>query len=128
MKTLKQVLTILFGIILILSGVSHLIKPESFFPFIPDFLPKRAINILAGIVELGLGVGVFIPRFRSVATFGILLLMLTLLPIHIIDVFKETPAIGSHQLALIRLPVQFVLIVWAWFIYKEVKLKSSLIL
>jgi len=35
------------------------------------------------------------------------------------DVFKENPAIGSHQLALIRLPLQFVLILWAWFIAKK---------
>ena len=40
--------------------------------------------------------------------------MLLFLPIHISDVFSEAPAVGSHNAALIRLPVQFLLIFIAW--------------
>jgi uncharacterized membrane protein len=46
-------------------------------------------------------------------------MMLAFLPLHILDVFKENPAIGSHEAALVRLPLQFVLILWAWFIKKR---------
>ncbi len=119
MKTVKLILTILFGIFIFVAGVNHFIKPEVFFPFIPDFLPEAGTNYVAGILEIMVGVGVFIPRFRSLATLGILVMMLAFLPIHIIDAFKEKPAIGSHQIALIRLPLQFVLILWAWFIHKK---------
>ena len=119
MKNLKLILTFLFGAIMIFAGVNHFIKPAMYLPFIPDFLPKVATNYLAGIAEIVVGVGVFIPRFRSVAALGILLLMLVFLPLHIADVFSQTPAIGSHQVALIRLPIQFVLLLWAWFIYKK---------
>ena len=88
-------------------------------PFIPDFLPKALVNYLAGAAEITLGIGVFIPRSRSVASLGILLLMLLFLPLHIIDVFKEIPAIGSHQAALIRLPLHFVLMGWVWVVHKS---------
>jgi len=60
-----------------------------------------------------------IPRYRSLGTLGILLLMLAFLPLHVMDVFSDQPAIESHQLALIRLPIQFVFILWAWFINKK---------
>jgi uncharacterized membrane protein len=40
--------------------------------------------------------------------------MIAFLPLHIIDVFLDNPAIGSKTLAYIRLPLQFVLIFWAW--------------
>ncbi|HAK78963.1 MAG TPA: hypothetical protein DCM71_19145 [Runella sp.] len=50
---------------------------------------------------------------------GIFVMMLVFLPLHVIDIFKENPAIGSHQVALVRLPIQFVLIAWTWFIYKK---------
>jgi uncharacterized membrane protein len=50
---------------------------------------------------------------------GILAMMLVFLPLHIWDIFRENPAIGSHKVALIRLPIQFVLIAWAWFISKK---------
>jgi len=120
-KNPKYILTILFGIFMIYAGIMHFVKPEVYFPFIPDFLPENIINILSGILEIILGIGVFIPRYRTLAALGILLTMLAFLPLHIIDVFKEHPAIGSHRIALIRLPLQFVLILWAWFIYKKNK-------
>lgn len=119
MKNLKLILTYLFGAFLIFGGINHFIKPEMYAPFIPEFLPSFAVNYLTGIVEIAVGVGVFIPRYRSMATLGILIMMLVFLPLHVLDVFKENPAIGSHQAALIRLPVQFLFIAWAWFIHKK---------
>ncbi|MFN3490113.1 MAG: MauE/DoxX family redox-associated membrane protein [Emticicia sp.] len=119
MKNLKLILTYLFGVFLIFGGINHFIKPEMYAPFIPEFLPSLAVNYLTGIIEIAVGVGVFIPRYRSLATLGILIMMLVFLPLHVFDVFKENPAIGSHQAALIRLPVQFLLIAWAWFIHKK---------
>lgn len=117
MKIVKLILTFVFGAFITLAGINHFLKPTMFFPFIPDFLPKEAVNYTAGILEIAVGVGVFIPAFRTWATLGILGLMVIFLPLHITDVFSDTPAIGSHQLALIRLPIQFVLILWAWYIY-----------
>jgi uncharacterized membrane protein len=119
MNPLKLILTLLFGAFMIFGGVNHFLKPEMYFPFIPDFLPEVLINYLAGIVEIVLGVGAFIPKFRAIATLGFFLLMLAFLPLHILDVFSESPAIGSTQAALIRLPVQLILIFWAWFIKKK---------
>ena len=116
MKTTKIVLTYLFGAFLITAGIGHFLNPQKYFPFIPDFLPKAAVNYLSGLLEILAGAGVFIPRFKNIATFTILLMMIAFLPLHIIDVFKERPAIGSHTIAIIRLPLQFVLIYWAWYI------------
>jgi len=114
MKSLQAFLTAFLGIFMILGGIFHFATPEMYNPFIPDELPELFINYVSGIVEIALGVGLFIPHFKSSAAFGIVILMIALLPLHILDVFKESPAIGSKQLAYIRLPLQFVLIYWAW--------------
>ena len=119
MKIFKLILTLLFGAIMIFAGVNHFQKPAMYLPFIPDFLPQEAVNYLAGGLEAVAGVAVFIPPVRPWGTMAILGLMLVFLPLHILDVFKENPAIGSHQAALVRLPIQFVLIGWAWFINKK---------
>jgi uncharacterized membrane protein len=119
MKNFKLALTFLFGAFMIFGGVMHFVHPANYRPFIPGFLPADLITYLSGIVEIIVGIGVFIPSYRSWATLGILVLMVLFLPLHIVDVFKENPAIGSHQAALIRLPVQFVFILWAWFINKK---------
>jgi uncharacterized membrane protein len=123
MKIFKLILTYLFGAFMIFGGVNHFLKPAMYLPFVPDFLPAEAINYLSGIAEIVCGLGVFIPKFRSWATLGILVMMLVFLPLHIWDVFKEKPAIGSHEATLIRLPVQFLFIAWAWFIWKPMNQK-----
>lgn len=119
MVKFKIILTYLLAFIMLQAGVMHFINPQVYYPFIPEFLPKEFVNYATGVVEILLGIGTILKRFRGYGTLGILLLMIAFLPLHIIDVFKENPAIGTHQLAIIRLPLQFVLIAWAWFINKK---------
>lgn len=121
MKIATLILTILFALFMIFGGINHFLKPDMYLPFIPTGLPVLVIIYLSGVIEIALGVGALIPKTRTWSTLGILLLMIAFLPLHVIDVFKENPAVGSHKVALIRLPMQFVLIAWAWFIYKKSK-------
>lgn len=112
-------LTCAFGLFMILAGIAHFATPTVFYGLIPDFLPKELVNMAAGVVEIAVGVSVFIPATRQFGTLMILLMMLAFLPLHVLDVFKETPAVGSFATALVRLPLQFVLIYWAWYIHKK---------
>ncbi|MEJ7560823.1 MAG: MauE/DoxX family redox-associated membrane protein [Pedobacter sp.] len=118
MKTFKRTLTILFAAILIIAGINHFINFRIYSPFIPDWMPLLLTNILVGIVEVILGAGLLFEKYRKPAATGVVMLMIMFLPLHFIDVFKSHPAIGSITLAIIRLPVQFVLIYWAWYISK----------
>lgn len=119
MKTFKLILTFIMGAFMIYAGVNHFLKPAIYLPFISQNLPQMAIVYLSGVIEIVLGIGVFIPKFRAISTKGIFILMLLFLPLHIRDVFVDNPAVGSHQIALIRLPLQFVLILWTWFIQRK---------
>lgn len=115
MKKLCFVLSVLLGLFMIFGGVNHFLKPDFYLPFVPGFLPgKEMIVFLSGGVEIILGLGVLIPRFRFYCAWGILLLMVIFLPVHIADLFLENPAIGSREAAIIRLPFQFIFILWAW--------------
>jgi uncharacterized membrane protein len=109
----------IFGGFMVFAGIVHFLNPTMFLPFIPESLPQEAINYAGGVVEILVGVGVFFQATRKVALLGILLLMWAFLPLHTIDIFKETPAVGSHTIAYIRLPLQFILIYWAWYNYKK---------
>jgi uncharacterized membrane protein len=121
MKVFWTVLRVIFAIFMIYAGVQHLLNPDFYLPFVPSFLPfTMAIIHGSGIIEILLGIMLLIPKYARQGAIGIMLLMLIFLPIHVWDVFSATPAIGSHQAALIRLPVQFLFIGLAW------KLKSSL--
>lgn len=119
MKIAKTILGIVLALFLLFSGVNHFTTPEMYFPLIPDFLPKSIVNVLAGAVEIILGVGVFVPAFRKRALLGIFILMVAFLPIHIWDALKEDPAIGTKTVALVRIGIQFVLIYLPWLARKD---------
>jgi uncharacterized membrane protein len=115
----KSLLTSVFGVLLIGMGIVHFVYPTPFLAFIPTQLPQELLNIFAGIAEIVVGLGVFFRPTQQLATIGILLLMVLFLPIHFLDLFREPPAIGSLTLAVIRFPLQFVLIYWAWYIHQR---------
>ena len=119
MKNIQQkiwtILKIVLGIFLIFGGIQHFIKPDFYIPFVPEFLPFTMLVIyISGLVEILFGVLVLIKKYAKIGAWGILILMLLFLPIHVWDIFSDTPAIGSQKAAFIRLPIQFLLIVIAW--------------
>ena len=121
-KTLKiwNILKIVIAFFMIYAGIQHFIKPNFFIPFVPDFLPlKTTIIYASGVAEILVGVLLLIKKYAKIGAIGILVLLFLFLPIHIWDVFAEVPAIGSQKAALIRLPIQFLLIFIVW------KIKNS---
>jgi len=60
---------------------------------------------------------VYFFHYTKYAAVGIFILMIIFLPIHIWDATKIRPAIGSKKIAYIRIPLQFLLMYWAYYIY-----------
>jgi len=107
----------MLGIFLTLAGANHFLQPDFYFPILPAFTPFKPFVIAAsGWIEVILGIGLFVPRVWRKAAWGVVGLFIVFLPIHIIDLFRENPAVGTHQAAFIRLVVQGVFIAWAWFL------------
>jgi len=119
MRLFWKILKILLAIFMVYAGIQHFLKPAIFLPFVPDFLPlKMLIVFLSGAVEVVLGALLLLPKLAKWGATGILVLMIIFLPIHICDVFSDQPAIGSAEAAMIRLPIQFVIIGLAWTVRK----------
>ncbi|MBD1262148.1 DoxX family membrane protein [Maribacter polysiphoniae] len=120
------VVKILLAIFMVYGGIQHFVKPDFYIPFVPSFLPYAMVIVyISGLVEIVLGVALLLnKKYAKFGALGVLLLMILFLPIHIWDVFSENPAIGSHNAALIRLPVQFVLIALAGKVYGVLSTKK----
>lgn len=112
----KTILTWAFGILMAFAGINHILDPELYRSFIPGWLPLYSTNYFIGVIELVLGLGLLFKSCRRPASLGLFMLMLFFLPFHLADVFRTHPAIGSVVLARIRLPLQLVLIYWAFFL------------
>lgn len=113
--TLKSI----YGAFFAFAGIMHIIKPQFFKHFIPKGFPKLAVNYIVGFIEFVLGVGIFIPKTTSLSALGIIVLLVALLPIHVWDVTRDRPAIGSKKIAYIRVPLQFLLIYGAYILYNS---------
>lgn len=116
---MKLILTIVFASVMLIGGFCHFVKPEIYDPLIPDFLPKLAINYISGIIEIVLGIGLFIPKTRNISAKGLFWLMIAFLPLHFIDIFAAHSTMGSMQISIVRFVLHFGLISWAWYISKK---------
>ena len=117
MDILIIIIRIIFGLFFVYAGFMHFKKPKFFNGFIPNFLPKLTVNYVFGFIEFVLGICLFLNPTTKNSALGIFVLMLLFLPVHIWDLTKKRPAIGSKKLAVIRIPLQFLLIFCAYLIY-----------
>ena len=103
-----------FSLALIGSGIAHFIVPHFFIPLIPALVPARRFWVLAsGAVEIVVGVGLWLRPVRQWAALVNLGLMLLFLPLHVLDLLKERPVVGSKPTAVGRLIAQVVLVILA---------------
>lgn len=129
MQKIKQYTQIFLRYLLVIfminAGIQHFLKVDFYLPFVPRFLPFTEFFVyFSGVVEIALGV-LLAFNFKVLkhaigmwSALAIFIMFWVFLPIHISDVFMENPAIGTHKMALIRVPVQFVFIGWAWLVYR----------
>tara|TARA_B110000238_G_C16140185_1_gene445855 strand:- start:8 stop:409 length:402 start_codon:yes stop_codon:yes gene_type:complete len=119
------VIKVLLGVLMISGGIQHFRSPDLYIPFVPSFLPLTvAIIYVTGLLEIIFGLALFSREWSSTGASGVLWLMLLFLPLHVWDVFSESPAIGSHVAAMIRLPIQFLFIFLAWKVKHHVSQKK----
>ena len=98
------------------AGTAHLVWPAAFARIVPPYLPApRTLVYVSGVAELLGALGVLVPGLRGYAGWGLILLLLAVLPanvymaLHPTD-FERLPAWALH----LRLPLQFVLIGWIY--------------
>jgi uncharacterized membrane protein len=120
MGTTKIALKYLFALIFIVAGVLHFRYPAAYLRIMPPYLPfPMALHLIAGFLEAVFGIGLLIPKYQRWAAWGLVLLLIAVFPANIHMAI-------NHQLYdlpmfyhYIRLPLQFVLIAWAWWYTRE---------
>ena len=101
----------------IIAGIMHFIKPKMYMRIMPTYLPNhRALVYLSGIVEVLLGLGLCIPQLRVISICGIITMLSIFLLVHFYMLSGEKASAGIPKWILIlRIPLQFILMYWAWF-------------
>lgn len=103
----------------VFAGVSHFTQERFFVNITPPFLPNpRLIVQVSGVVEIALGLALWIPAWRMEAAWGIIALLILVYPANIYMLvvriqgkkFKKAPVWALW----VRLVLQFVLLYWAY--------------
>jgi len=125
MKIFKNLSIYLLSLFYIYVGVKHFIDPYWFLYIIPPYLVKIGIELvyISGFFEILFGFLLLIPKYRKLAAYGIILLLIAVYPANIYLAFNEEPqkllGISSFAASWIRLPIQFILIGLAYYHSKE---------
>jgi len=119
----KRPLLFVMGPLYVVAGVLHFLAPKVYARVVPPSLPKPvALVYLSGIAEVVLGVGVLLRRTRRVSAWGLVALLVAVFPA---NVYMATDEVGLELVpesarglarvgAWVRLPLQGVLVLWAW--------------
>ena len=116
MRKLRLFLKYLLAILFILSGVNHFLNQSFYVEIVPPYLPWHLLLVyLSGVLEIILGSLLLVPKFTRAAAWGMIALLIAVFPanIHMAINHDLFPEFSSATLWL-RLPLQFVLIAWAY--------------
>ena len=115
MNRLKMTSKFILAFFMIGAGVLHFARPDFYLQIMPPYLPAHyELVILSGIFEVVLGLLLFVPRFTQLAAWGIIALLIAVFPANIY--LFQNPGIlpAPPVLHLLRLPLQGLLILWAY--------------
>jgi uncharacterized membrane protein len=98
------------------AGFHHLFAPDFYVSIMPPWIPGHlALVYISGVFEIMGGIGVLIPRFRSLAGLGLVALLVAVYPANLYmafnpELFPDVPVVALY----VRLALQFVAFYWAY--------------
>jgi len=108
------------GICFIFFSIGHAVKADGMVQMLPPWVPFRLPLIyLTGVLELIIGIALFIPKLQANAAKAAIMVFIVFFPANIYAAINAT-GLGGNQWGpiylLIRLPLQLILIAWAYFL------------
>jgi len=114
----KHVLRWLLAVFMTLAGINHFVSPATYVGMMPAVLPAPlALVYISGVAEIACGLGLLPRATRKLAAWSLIALLVAVFPANINMAINELP-LGARSIPTwalwARLPLQFVLIAWAY--------------
>lgn len=115
MNAVKAVSKYLLALFMITAGIMHFVNPGFFLKIMPPWLPlHKELVLVSGVFEVLLGVLLLVPRISREAAWGIVALLIAVFPANIYLYQNQHILPASPVVHLLRLPLQGLFILWAW--------------
>lgn len=104
-----------FAALFIAAGIGHFVATDFYLKIMPPYLPLHLpIVLVSGVIEIVLGILLLVPRYSRLAAWGIIALLIAVFPANI-HVYQHQEMFPLPWIVhLLRLPLQGVLILWAF--------------
>jgi uncharacterized membrane protein len=108
----------LLGLGMVAVGAMHFINAADFAGIVPAALPAPFLLVyISGVAEICGGIGLQLPATRRLAAWGLIALYVAVFPANV-NMAVNHLKLGSQDVPTaflwLRLPLQLVLIAWAW--------------
>jgi uncharacterized membrane protein len=111
-RTISKYLLALF---MVGAGTMHIVKPDFYLKIMPPYLPLHLeLVYLSGVCEIALGVLLLVSRLSRFAAWGIVVLLIAVFPANVYLYQHQDVLPASPIIHFLRLPLQGVFIVWAY--------------
>lgn len=100
----------------LLAGIMHFVYPKAYLRIMPRYLPNhKGLVFWSGIAEIVLGIALCFPLTKNWAIYGIILMLAIFLLVHFYMLSGKKASAGIPKWVLIlRIPLQFGLMYWAY--------------
>jgi uncharacterized membrane protein len=104
-----------FAALFVAGGIGHFVKTDVYMKIMPPYLPYHwALVLLSGVFEVVLGILLLVPGTSRIAAWGLMALLVAVFPANLFMYQHPERFALSPTLLLLRLPLQVVLILWAY--------------
>jgi uncharacterized membrane protein len=105
----------IFAAFFIVGGIAHFLMPNVYMRIMPPYLPyHRALVLVSGVFEVALGLLLLVPETSHLAAWGLIALLIAVFPANLFMYQHSEQFHVSPILLLLRLPLQGLLILWAY--------------
>jgi uncharacterized membrane protein len=113
---MRKAFLVVMIIFYIIAGANHFINPAFYESIMPTYLPYHLPLIyLSGLCEIVFGILLIPDSTRRIAARLIIILLIAIFPANIQMAFNyKNENNPDLWIALVRLPIQILLIFWAW--------------
>ncbi len=123
---MNQFFFYLMIVLYVIAGINHFLKPQFYEKMMPSYIPFHSFCIyFSGICEVLFAVLLIPTKTRKTSAWLIILMLTVFFIIHIqmlIDNWDNDDVM--FWASIVRIPLQFVLIWWAWLYTKNPQPKS----
>lgn len=104
------------SIFYVIAGILHFLHPQGYVKIVPPFVPEPlGMVYISGAAEIAGGIGLLLPVLRRAAAWGLVTLLIAVLPANIYMAMDRVQVTANPLPGLLlwaRVPLQLVLIWW----------------